>query len=182
MTCADHQGAVWNMAGISDVTLAAGGSGGAAGPDGPQREQDRSGMVEQLSGRRQAKAANLPVPTIAALDGLALGGGLELALACDIRVAASSAKMGLVETKLAIIPGGALVGVAFCPLSSRPRRRRLPSSIFAATAGAAFRLPSLWPRLEPPSIFRLSGSGSPSVFTPPLGAYICKLTAIFVGG
>ncbi|XP_074212056.1 methylglutaconyl-CoA hydratase, mitochondrial-like [Camelus bactrianus] len=50
--------------------------------------------------------ASLPVPTIVPIDGLALGGGLELALACDTRVAASSAKMGLVETKLAIIPGG----------------------------------------------------------------------------
>uniref|UniRef100_UPI00398F47A3 methylglutaconyl-CoA hydratase, mitochondrial isoform X3 n=1 Tax=Pristiophorus japonicus TaxID=55135 RepID=UPI00398F47A3 len=50
-------------------------------------------------------AGNLPMPTIAALDGTALGGGLEMALACDIRVAATSAKMGLVETKLAIIPG-----------------------------------------------------------------------------
>ncbi|XP_076360345.1 methylglutaconyl-CoA hydratase, mitochondrial [Tachypleus tridentatus] len=48
---------------------------------------------------------DLPVPTIAVLDGAAMGGGLELALACDLRVAASSAKMGLVETKLAIIPG-----------------------------------------------------------------------------
>uniref|UniRef100_A0A671MZG8 AU RNA binding protein/enoyl-CoA hydratase n=1 Tax=Sinocyclocheilus anshuiensis TaxID=1608454 RepID=A0A671MZG8_9TELE len=46
----------------------------------------------------------LSMPTIAAIDGAALGGGLEMALACDIRVAASSAKMGQVETKLAIIP------------------------------------------------------------------------------
>nr|XP_010948064.2 methylglutaconyl-CoA hydratase, mitochondrial-like [Camelus bactrianus] len=52
--------------------------------------------------------ASLPVPTIVPIDGLALGGGLELALACDTRVAASSAKMGLVETKLAIIPGGGM--------------------------------------------------------------------------
>ncbi|KAG7221216.1 hypothetical protein INR49_017433 [Caranx melampygus] len=48
---------------------------------------------------------NLPVPTIAAIDGAALGGGLEMALACDIRVASTTAKMGLVEAKLAIIPG-----------------------------------------------------------------------------
>lgn len=48
----------------------------------------------------------LPLPTIAAIDGPALGGGLEMSLACDIRVASSASKMGLVETKLAIIPGG----------------------------------------------------------------------------
>ncbi|XP_028318413.1 methylglutaconyl-CoA hydratase, mitochondrial isoform X2 [Gouania willdenowi] len=48
---------------------------------------------------------NLPVPIIAAIDGAAIGGGLEMALACDIRIASNTAKMGLVETKLAIIPG-----------------------------------------------------------------------------
>ncbi|KAG7166638.1 Methylglutaconyl-CoA hydratase-like [Homarus americanus] len=48
---------------------------------------------------------NLPMPVIVAIDGVALGGGLEMSLACDLRVAADSAKLGLVETKLAIIPG-----------------------------------------------------------------------------
>ncbi|GAA5811434.1 hypothetical protein MFLAVUS_004871 [Mucor flavus] len=47
----------------------------------------------------------LPIPTIAAIDGPAFGGGLEMALSCDIRVAGPTAKMGLTETKLAIIPG-----------------------------------------------------------------------------
>ena len=47
------------------------------------------------------------VPTIAALDGVAVGGGLELALSCDFRIGGDDARMGLVETKLAIIPGGA---------------------------------------------------------------------------
>lgn len=47
----------------------------------------------------------LPMPVIGAIDGVALGGGLEMALACDIRTAACDVKMGLVETRLAIIPG-----------------------------------------------------------------------------
>lgn len=47
----------------------------------------------------------LPQPVIAALNGSAFGGGLEIALACDIRIAASHIKVGLTETSLAIIPG-----------------------------------------------------------------------------
>jgi enoyl-CoA hydratase/carnithine racemase len=44
-------------------------------------------------------------PLIAAINGLALGGGLELALACDIRIVATSAKLGLPEVGLGLIPG-----------------------------------------------------------------------------
>lgn len=48
---------------------------------------------------------NLNKPVIAAINGVALGGGTELALACDIRIASMNALMGLTETRLAIIPG-----------------------------------------------------------------------------
>lgn len=48
---------------------------------------------------------SLSVPVIAALNGVAFGGGLELALACDIRIAATNITVGLTETSLAIIPG-----------------------------------------------------------------------------
>jgi enoyl-CoA hydratase/carnithine racemase len=47
----------------------------------------------------------LPKPVIAAVNGYAFGGGLELSLACDIRLAASNAVVGLTETSLAVIPG-----------------------------------------------------------------------------
>ena len=47
----------------------------------------------------------LPKPVIGAVNGIALGGGTELALACDVRIAAANATMGLTETRLAIIPG-----------------------------------------------------------------------------
>jgi enoyl-CoA hydratase/carnithine racemase len=48
---------------------------------------------------------SLNKPVIAAVNGIALGGGTELALACDIRIASMNASMGLTETRLAIIPG-----------------------------------------------------------------------------
>lgn len=48
---------------------------------------------------------NMKTPVIAAINGFALGGGLELALACHFRIASTNAKMGLPETSLGVIPG-----------------------------------------------------------------------------
>jgi enoyl-CoA hydratase/carnithine racemase len=67
---------------------------GEAGRDRHQLDQD---VWRQL--------AELPMPTIAAIEGHCLGGGLELALCCDIRVASDTARLGLPEVKLAVIPG-----------------------------------------------------------------------------
>ncbi len=50
--------------------------------------------------------ANIKVPVICAVNGLALGGGTEVALASDIRVASENAKLGLTEVQLGVIPGG----------------------------------------------------------------------------
>jgi methylglutaconyl-CoA hydratase len=61
-------------------------------------------FVAKLRGSFQL-VAEIPVPVIAAIDGAALGGGLELALACDLRIASKRSIIGLPETALAIIPG-----------------------------------------------------------------------------
>ncbi|KOC65835.1 Enoyl-CoA hydratase domain-containing protein 2, mitochondrial [Habropoda laboriosa] len=79
-----------------------------AGADLRERaKMDNSEVPKFVSFLRNmmSNVEHLPTPVISAIDGFALGGGLELALATDIRVASLEAKMGLVETKWAIIPG-----------------------------------------------------------------------------
>jgi enoyl-CoA hydratase len=78
----------------------------AAGAD--VDELARTTGLESLTSRRRALWTALqrrPTPSIAACHGWALGGGCELALACDIVIAAESARFGLPETGLGIIPG-----------------------------------------------------------------------------
>ncbi|BAB04854.1 enoyl-CoA hydratase [Halalkalibacterium halodurans] len=79
-----------------------------AGADLKERrrmEEEEVRRTVALIGETIEKVAKLPQPTIAAMNGTALGGGLELALACDLRVAAEESVYGLPETTLAIIPG-----------------------------------------------------------------------------
>jgi enoyl-CoA hydratase/carnithine racemase len=58
----------------------------------------------ELEARVAQRLAGLPMPTIAAIEGSALGGGLELALCCDLRVASERAQLGLPEVRLGVTP------------------------------------------------------------------------------
>jgi enoyl-CoA hydratase len=70
---------------------------------------DRDARIgRRVSRERQevfSRIENLPVPVIAAVNGYALGGGLEIALACNIRLCSEKAQFGAPEVKLGIIPG-----------------------------------------------------------------------------
>jgi enoyl-CoA hydratase/carnithine racemase len=71
-------------------------------PDGPDRAYSYVAGIQRLF----ARIERLPQVTLAEIGGAAIGGGLELALACDLRIAASKAKVGLPEARLGLIPGG----------------------------------------------------------------------------
>lgn len=69
------------------------------------RARGRDEGLAAINSALFAAVERFPRPTIAAINGYALGGGCELALACDIRVAADTAKLGQPEVGLGIIPG-----------------------------------------------------------------------------
>src|SRR5436190_15687033 len=68
-------------------------------------EDDVRRWLQELHGSLR-EVERSPKPWIAAVNGLALGGGCELALACDLRVLDPAAQIGLTETKIGVIPGG----------------------------------------------------------------------------
>jgi enoyl-CoA hydratase/carnithine racemase len=70
-------------------------------PDGADRMYAYVAAIQRL----YARIERLPLVTVAEIGGAAMGGGLELTLACDLRIAANEAKLGLPEVRLGLIPG-----------------------------------------------------------------------------
>ncbi|VWX63345.1 Enoyl-CoA hydratase [Burkholderiales bacterium 8X] len=85
--------------------------------------------------------AHFPKPTVAAIEGAAIGGGLELAVCCDLVVAARSAKLGLPEVRLGVFPGsGGTVRVTRRIGAARARRMMLLGDSIAADTALAWGL------------------------------------------
>ncbi len=87
------------------VLTGAGGKAFAAGADIAQlRERTRDDAFRGINSTLFRRLEDFPRPTIAAIAGFCLGGGMELALACDLRVAGASARFGQPEVSLGIMP------------------------------------------------------------------------------
>ncbi len=88
------------------VLSGAGGKAFAGGADISElKERTHREAFFGINQRLFQKLEDFPRPVIAAIDGYALGGGLELALSCDLRVASKGAKVGMPEVSLGIFPG-----------------------------------------------------------------------------
>jgi len=88
------------------IVTGAGTQAFAAGADvGELVDRDPLVALDGLVQGILSELEDLPIPTVAAINGHALGGGWELALACDLRVAVAGARVGFPEVKLGIMPG-----------------------------------------------------------------------------
>jgi len=91
---------------LGAVVLTGAGEDFVAGADiGELRDRGVAEALASINGRLFSRVENLPVPVVAAVRGYALGGGCELAMACDLRIAGESAVMGQPEVALGILPG-----------------------------------------------------------------------------
>ncbi|MCM3476897.1 MULTISPECIES: enoyl-CoA hydratase [Bacillaceae] len=113
-----------------------------AGADLKERKGMDEHQVKQtvaFIGSTIQQVEDLPQPVIAVLNGVAFGGGLELALACDLRIAGKNAKIGLTETSLGIIPGAG--GTQRLPrLIGMGRAKELIYTARRISAAEAYRL------------------------------------------
>lgn len=89
------------------IITGAGGKAFASGADiRSLRERETLAVLKIEASETLCEIENLDKPVIAAIDGLALGGGCEVTLACDIRIATARSKMGQPEVNLGLIPSG----------------------------------------------------------------------------
>lgn len=133
---ADVAAQVQRAEGVRALVLAAEGKVFVAGANIKELAGlDSSGAkaIAERGNRAFDAIANLPCVTIARLQGAALGGGFEIAMACDFRVALADAKIGLPETSLGLVPGWKGIG-RMCALAGAAAAKRL---MFAAAAISA---------------------------------------------
>jgi enoyl-CoA hydratase len=101
---ADHVEVLAGDAGLKAVVLTGTEKAFAAGAEISQIRTETDRLIGNFRRAFDGLAA-LPRPVIAAVSGIALGGGLEAALACDLRIAAENARLGVPESLLGVFPG-----------------------------------------------------------------------------
>jgi enoyl-CoA hydratase/carnithine racemase len=140
----DLTGALASLAGDDEarsLVIRSAGKHFCAGADLKERKSMSLEEVKRFVPRLMAicnALAALPFPTIAAVRGAAAGGGCEIALACDMRILADDASVGLTETALAIIPGaGGVQRLSRLIGPSKAKRWVLSATMYTASEALA---------------------------------------------
>lgn len=148
---------------LTSIVITGMGKAFVAGADIAEMVNKSSEDAEAFSLRGQKTFRGfsaIAVPVIAAINGFALGGGLELALACDFRIASSTAKFGQPEVSLGLIPG-------YAGTQRLPRQIGMGNALYMLTTGEmltaaeALRMGLVQKVLEPDQlmdeVFRIAG-------------------------